>query len=161
MTGAGKIVAKMGRRALMWLSAVVLVAGTGALLPLDAMAASAAPMHAQGTLTVDTRGSDVGNCRSNPCHTLGYALTQASPNDTILIRPGTYPESGNANVVPPRLKGLTIRSTAASVTNHASGRHLACDDRRQYRRPQRPGLRHEPPAHGGLPQFGHRRRRLR
>ena len=84
MTGAGKIAAKMGRKALMWLSAVVLVAGTGALLPLGATAASAATMP---TLTVGTRGADVGNCTSSPCKTLGYALTQAGPNDTILIRP--------------------------------------------------------------------------
>src|SRR5215472_16054841 len=123
MTGAGKIVAQRARKALMWLPAVVLVAGTGALLPLGATAASAASMHAQGTLTVSTRGSDVGNCRSNPCQTLGYALTQAGPNDTILIRPGTYRESGNANVVPPGLRGLSIRSlgSAASTIIDATG----------------------------------------
>jgi len=123
MTGAGKIVAQRARKALMWLPAVVLVAGTGALLPLGATAASAASMHAQGTLTVSTRGSDVGNCRSNPCQTLGYALTQAGPNDTILIRPGTYRESGNANVVPPGLEGLSIRSlgSAASTIIDATG----------------------------------------
>ena len=104
----------------MWLSAVVLVAGTGALLPLGATAASAATMP---TLTVGTRGADVGNCTSSPCKTLGYALTQAGPNDTILIRPGTYPESGNANVVPPGLTGLTIKSlgSAASTIIDATG----------------------------------------
>jgi hypothetical protein len=127
MTGAGKIAGQMGRRALMWLSAVFLVAGTGALLPLGATAASAASMHARGTLTVDTRGSDVGNCRSSHCKTLGYALTQAGPNDTILIRPGTYPESGNANVVPPGLTGLSIESlgsaasTIIDATNNTNG----------------------------------------
>jgi hypothetical protein len=107
----------------MWLSAVVLVAGTAALLPLGATAASAAPTHRQGTLTVDTRGSDVGNCVSSPCKTLGYALTQAGPNDTILIRPGTYAESGNANVVPPGLTGLSIESlgSAASTIIDATG----------------------------------------
>ena len=123
MTGAGKIVAQRARKALMWLPAVVLAAGTGALLPLGATAASAASMHAHGTLTVDTRGSDVGNCRSSPCQTLGYALTQAAPNDTILIRPGTYPESGNANVIPPGLTGLRIKSlgSAASTIIDATG----------------------------------------
>jgi hypothetical protein len=123
MTGAGKIAGQMGRRALMLLPAVVLVAGTAALLPLGAAAASAAPTHAQGTLTVDTRGSDVGNCGSSPCKTLGYALTQAGPNDTIVIRPGTYAESGNANVVPPGLTGLSIESlgSAASTIIDATG----------------------------------------
>ena len=110
MTGVGKIMAQKGRKALMWWPAVVLVAGTGALLPLGAAAANASPVHARHTLTVATRGTDHGNCRWSPCQTLGYALTQAGPNDTIVIRPGTYPESGNANVVPPGLTGLRIRS---------------------------------------------------
>ena len=73
-------------------------------------------MHARNTLTVATRGSDTGNCQWRACKTLGYALTQASPNDTIVIRPGIYPESGNANVVKPSLTGLRIRSTGSART---------------------------------------------
>jgi Right handed beta helix region len=114
MTGAGKFAAQMGRKALMWLPAVVLVAGTGALLPLSAASASASWTHAHHTLTVATRGTDQGNCRWKPCKTLGYALTQAGPNDTIVIHPGTYHESGNANVVTPGLTGLTIRSAKSA-----------------------------------------------
>lgn len=114
MTGVGKVATRMGRRALRSLPAVVLVAGTGALLPLGA-AADAAPMSAHVTLTVATAGSDTGNCQSKACKTLGYALTQAASNDTILIRPGTYPESGNANVVGPNLTGLRIRSTGSAA----------------------------------------------
>lgn len=127
MTGAGKVAARMGRKALMWLPAVVLVAGTGVLLPLGTSAADASPMHARSTLTVATTGSDIGNCRSRPCKTLGYALTQARPNNTIVIGPGTYPESGNANVVNPGLKGLSIRSigsaarTVIDATGNANG----------------------------------------
>ena len=127
MTGAGKVAARMGRKALMWLPAVVLVAGTGVLLPLGTSAADASPMHARSTLTVATTGSDSGNCRSRPCKTLGYALTQAGPNKTIVIGPGTYPESGNANVVKPRLTGLRIRSvgsgarTVIDATGNANG----------------------------------------
>ena len=116
MTGIGKVAARMGRRALMSLPAVILVAGTGALLPLGAAAADASTMHARNTLTVATRGSDTGNCQWRACKTLGYALTQASPNDTIVIRPGIYPESGNANVVKPSLTGLRIRSTGSART---------------------------------------------
>ena len=123
MTGAGKVTAQIGRKALMWLPAVVLAAGTGALLPLGAASASASWTQGHHVLKVSTRGSDHGNCRQSPCRTLGYALTQAGPGDTIVIRPGTYRESGNANVVPPRLKGLTIRSTgsAASTVINAKG----------------------------------------
>jgi len=127
MTGAGRVAARMGRKALMSLSAVVLVAGAGSLLPFGTAAAGASPMHAHHTLTVATTGSDTGNCRSSACKTLGYALTQASPNDTILIAPGTYPESDNANVVKPGLTGLRIRSirsaarTVIDATGNANG----------------------------------------
>jgi Right handed beta helix region len=126
MTGAGKIAAQMGRKALMWVPAVVLAAGTGALLPLGTAAASTSWTHGGHTLKVATNGTDQGNCRRSPCQTLGYALTQAGPNDTIVIRPGTYPESGNANVVPPGLTGLSIRSAGwgrpvIDATGNANG----------------------------------------
>ena len=67
------------------------------------------------TLTVATRGSDSGNCQSSPCQTLGYALTQASPNAKIVIDPGTYPESGHANLVSAGLTGLKITSTGPAA----------------------------------------------
>jgi Right handed beta helix region len=126
MTGAGKFTTQMGRKALMWLAAVALAAGTGALLPMASAAASTSWTHGGHTLTVSTRGTDQGNCRRSPCQTLGYALTQAGPNDTIVIRPGTYPESGNANVVTPGLTGLRIRSagwgrTVIDATGNANG----------------------------------------
>jgi hypothetical protein len=123
MTGARKVAALTGRKALISLSAVVLAAGTGALLPLGAAAADASSTNAHHTLTVATTGSDSGNCQSSPCKTLGYALTQASRNDSIVVGPGTYPESGNANVVTPGLTGLRIRSTgsAASTVIDATG----------------------------------------
>jgi hypothetical protein len=127
MTRERKVAARMGRKALMSLPAVVLAAGTGALLPLSTTAADASLMQARSTLTVATTGSDTGNCQSSPCKTLGYALTQASPNDTIVIDPGTYRESGNANVVKPRLTGLEITSagsaarTVIDATGNANG----------------------------------------
>jgi len=123
MTEVGRVVARMGRRVLMSLPVVVLIAGTSALLPLGAAAANASPMHTRHTLTVATKGSDSGNCRWRPCKTLGYALTQASPKDTIVIRPGIYPESGGANVVKSSLTGLRITSTgsAARTVIDASG----------------------------------------
>jgi hypothetical protein len=115
MTGVGKVAARMGRKALMWPAAVALAAGTGALLPVATAAAATSPAHAPGTLRVATTGSDRGNCRSSPCRTLGHALTQASRNDTIVIYPGVYRESGNANVVKPRLTGLRIRSVGSGA----------------------------------------------
>jgi hypothetical protein len=126
MTRAGKFAAQLGRKALMGLPAVVLVAGAGALLPMASAAASTSSMHGHHTLTVSTKGTDQGHCRWSPCRTLGYALTQAGPNDTIVIRPGTYPESGNANVVTPGLTGLRIRSagwgrTVIDATGNANG----------------------------------------
>jgi len=103
--------------------AVVLIAGTTVLLPLGASAANASPMHGRHILTVATKGSDSGNCQSSPCKTLGYALTQAGPNDKIVIFPGIYRESGNANVVKPGLTGLTIKSigSAARTVINAKG----------------------------------------
>ena len=115
MTEVGKVAARMGRRVLMSLPAVALIAGTSALLPLGTAAANASPMHARHTLTVATKGSDSGNCRWRACKTLGYALTQARPKDTIVIRPGIYPESGGANVVKPSLTGLRITSTGSAA----------------------------------------------
>ena len=116
MTGDGKVTARMGRKALMWSAAAVLAAGTGALLPVGTAAAATSSTHARATLKVATTGSDRGNCRSSPCKTLAHALTQASPNDTIVIFPGTYRESNNGNVVKPRLTGLRITSAGSAPT---------------------------------------------
>lgn len=121
MTGLGNVV-HIGRKSWIGLSAAVLIAGTGALLPHSASAAQMSS-HGRGTLTVSTKGFDVGNCQRHSCRTLGYALTQAHPNSTIIIFPGTYHESRNANVVTPGLNGLTIKSTrgAARTVIDASG----------------------------------------
>jgi hypothetical protein len=106
-------------------AAAVLIAGTGMLLPHSASAAQAS--HGGGTLTVSAKGSDTGNCQRHSCKTLGYALSQAHPNSTIIIFPGTYRESRNANVVTPGLKGLTIKSargadrTVIDATGNANG----------------------------------------
>jgi len=127
MSGERKIVARMRRKAVVSLPAMVLVAGAGALLPLGGSAADASPLPAHGTLTVSTTGSDSGNCQQSSCKTLGYALSKAGPDDTIVIHPGTYPESGGANVVGPGLTGLKIRSdgpasrTVIDATGNANG----------------------------------------
>jgi hypothetical protein len=128
MNPANRMVSsRTARKALMSLPALLLAAATVALLPLGVTAADASPTHARASLTVATTGNDNGTCQSRPCKTLGYALTQAGPNDTILIGPGTYPETGNANVVSPGLSGLKIRSigsaarTVIDATGNANG----------------------------------------
>ncbi len=123
MIRTGKFAAQFGRRTLITMPAVFMVVGTAVSLPFGTAAANASTTHARHTLTVATTGSDSGNCRWQPCKTLGYALTQAGPNDSIVIRPGIYHESGDANVVGPGLTGLRIRSlgpTARTVID-ASG----------------------------------------
>jgi parallel beta-helix repeat protein len=40
-------------------------------------------------------GSDAGNCSSQPCKTIGYAVGQASAGDVISVAKGTYHESVN------------------------------------------------------------------
>ena len=121
MTGLGSVV-QIGRKSWIALPAAALIAGAGALLPHSASAAQMSS-HGRGTLIVSTKGFDAGNCQRHSCKTLGFALTQAHPNDTIIIFPGTYRESRNANVVTPRLQGLTIKSTngAARTVIDASG----------------------------------------
>jgi hypothetical protein len=103
--------------------AVPAMAATSARTGGSSSTAYVSPAHARVTLTVATTGSDRGNCESSPCQTLGYALTQASPHAKIVIGPGTYPESGNANVVGPALTGLEITSTgpAARTVINATG----------------------------------------
>jgi hypothetical protein len=115
MTEEKNVAARIGQRALMSLPVVALVAGTGGLLPAGTAAADASPAHGHNVLSVATTGSDTGNCQSSPCKTLGYALTQASPNATIAISPGTYRESHNANVVAPGLTGVRIKSTGSAA----------------------------------------------
>ena len=42
---------------------------------------------------VSTSGKDTGDCLAAPCATIGYAVRQASPGDTISVDSGTYHES--------------------------------------------------------------------
>jgi hypothetical protein len=107
--------------------AVPVMAATSARTGGSASTAFVSPAHPRDTLVVSTTGSDRGNCESSPCQTLGYALTQASPNAKIVIGPGTYPESGDANVVRAGLTGLKITSigpagrTVINATGNVNG----------------------------------------
>ncbi len=46
--------------------------------------------HAETTRHVSIKGRDVGDCTTDPCRTIGYAISQSSPRDVIEIARGTY-----------------------------------------------------------------------
>ena len=81
--------------------------------------AGVASASAHGTLYVSKTGSDSGNCQKlgRACASIGYALSQASPDSRVLVGPGTYLEpanpGGGANVITPRLSGVTLTSNRA------------------------------------------------
>ncbi len=92
------------------IGAAALVVGSGTLISLVATTPAAAAV----TLKVATNGHDTGNCQTTNCLTLGYALSQASASNTILLEPGTYPSAqnpaGTSDRVPASLTGITIAS---------------------------------------------------
>jgi parallel beta-helix repeat protein len=97
----------------------VLLAG-GELASLEASAPLAAASPGQ-TLLVSTTGTDSGNCLTTACRTLGYALSQAVADDTILLEAGRYLESqnhpGTENVIGASLSPLKIASQSGSASN--------------------------------------------
>jgi hypothetical protein len=115
------------------IAAIGLAATGWAGAPFGTATASAQSPFRPGVLVVAATGSDSGNCRFAACATLGYALTQASAHETIVIEPGTYTETGGANVVPPSLTGLTITSAASpartviDATGNANGLLIEAD----------------------------------
>lgn len=58
-------------------------------LLLGGAACSKAPPGRQ----VSPSGRDEGDCLTAPCRTIGYAVRQANPGDTILVDSGTYREA--------------------------------------------------------------------
>lgn len=73
-----------------WLLAAVVVLALG--LPTGAVAATRYVAKAGGVDAPDCTNS------AAPCATVGYAVGQAAPGDTIQIGPGTYEESVTASV---------------------------------------------------------------
>jgi hypothetical protein len=63
------------------------------LLLLAALLALPAAASAAQTLKVDgAAGTDTGDCTGTPCATIGYAISQASAQDTIEVAAGHYEE---------------------------------------------------------------------
>jgi hypothetical protein len=58
-----------------------------ALLALPAMASAAQTLEVDGAT-----GADTGGCVGAPCATIGYAISKASPGDTIDVAAGHYEE---------------------------------------------------------------------
>jgi nitrous oxidase accessory protein NosD len=115
------------------LAAMFALAVAGAVSTAAAHGRRGGPPPGRGTLYVSTKGRDTGNCATmtRACATIGYALSQASAGDHILVEPGTYSESKNprrdANVIGPRLTGVTVAAdrahgaTAANTVIDATG----------------------------------------
>ena len=77
------------RKTLLYLASFVAIIFLLVLLALATAGVRASP----GTLYVKVGGSDLGDCTSTPCASIGYALTKASPDDTIKVAQGTYTEN--------------------------------------------------------------------
>ena len=99
--------------------------------PAEAALASNSGWHRSSqTLYVATTGTDSGACGTltSACATIGYALSQASARDRVLVEPGTYQESdnpnGGLNLIGPQLKGLTL---AADRANGATAANTVID----------------------------------
>ncbi len=68
-----------------WPVALVVSFGTVALVTSSSAGAATGNVR-----KVTTTGTDTGNCTKNPCATINYAISQASPNDTVKVAAGTY-----------------------------------------------------------------------
>jgi parallel beta-helix repeat protein len=74
------------------LSAAALILGS--IVGLVVIAGSGATQaNAASIRKVGNGGSDSGDCMTNTCKTIGYALAQAAAGDSITVGPGLYKES--------------------------------------------------------------------
>jgi len=84
------------------------------ILVLAAGLAFASASAQAATRYVAGGGADTGGCSTvaQPCATIGYAITQALPGDTIAIAAGTYTEPGGLRIYQSlRLQGAGEEST--------------------------------------------------
>jgi parallel beta-helix repeat protein len=81
------------RGARVWLSTLTVV-GTLATVTVLASSDVAGGQGSGSTLYVSMTGTDTGTCQlsTNPCATIAYAITQASPGSRIDVRAGSYPQ---------------------------------------------------------------------
>jgi LPXTG-motif cell wall-anchored protein len=94
-----------------------LAAGTAVVAPLLVVVSVATPASAAGvTLLVSKSGTDAGDCRVNPCASVGYALSQAPSGATISVGAGTFHESVLVPTVPVTIEGTGAGSTTIDVS---------------------------------------------
>ena len=94
-----------GNRILKSLLAVPLLSGAG-LLMASAPSGGAPPPSEH----VSTTGTDSGNCVSSPCATINFALSKATPGETIHVAAGSYNQTVNIT------KAINLVGAGASKT---------------------------------------------
>ena len=77
--------------------------------------ATATAGTAQTTRLVSKSGSNTGNCATNACASINYAISQAMAGDIILINDGVYEENVTIN------KSLTLKSVNGAANTILSG----------------------------------------
>lgn len=90
---------------------LALVAASGlAVVSAATVIATSAGAVSGPSEKVSTTGSDTGNCVSHPCATINYAISQATPGETINVAPGTYHQTVDIN------KSVNIAGAGATKT---------------------------------------------
>lgn len=84
---------------------------------LMAITAATTPAAAAAIRSVAPSGNDTGDCIASPCHTIQYAVNQATAGDTVMVATGTYAESVTV------MKPLSLVGSAATIdaTGHDNG----------------------------------------
>jgi len=83
----------------------------------------AAAWHTSSVRHVSPKGHDTGSCQKKPCRTIGYAVGQANPGDTIDVDHGTYGES----VLVTKRLSLTGHHATIDAAGHDNGVVISSD----------------------------------
>jgi nitrous oxidase accessory protein NosD len=97
------------------MSTRILAPLAGAVIALALVGSAAAGERADRR--VAPNGTDTGTCQTRPCRTIGYAVAQATPGDTIVVRSGTYAES----VLIDKRLSLEGQHATIDATGHDNG----------------------------------------
>lgn len=110
-------------RALLAAAALLLAAAAFAVFPANSRSVPGSPAPSEW---VSPTGTDSGACtKSAPCATINYAISQATPGETIHVEKGTYNQTVNVN------KAVKIVGAGASETT-LSGAGLDPSDQGYY-----------------------------
>ena len=144
----------------MWIAAAVCAATA-----LVVVGGAGAWHNDKNVRRVSPKGNDSGACVKKACKTIGYAVGQAHPGDTIEVDAGTYAESvlvtkrlsleghhatidatghdngvviSGADAAGTKLRGFTVENTGPR--GRARDADVPPQDRAEQDRPQRPAL---------------------